>query len=192
MADAVIPASAAWRHHTARTGAEVVFLHPDGDGVTADGQCCAVEDGRPWSVQYVLRYDAEWVAVSAHVVVHSEGGRAETLLQRLAPGSWLVDGRPAAELEGCLDVDLEASVFTNAAPVHRLGLAADEAADAPAAYVAVTGLGVSRLEQTYRRLPEAGGAVYEYAAPRFGYRGRLVYDSAGLVLNYPGIAERLA
>jgi hypothetical protein len=29
-------------------------------------------------------------------------------------GSWVVDGRPAPQLDGCLDVDLESSSMTNA------------------------------------------------------------------------------
>jgi len=31
---------------------------------------------------------------------------------------------------------------------------------------------------------------YDYAAPVFGFAARLVYDEAGLVLDYPGIALR--
>lgn len=32
---------------------------------------------------------------------------------------------------------------------------------------------------------------YDYAAPAFGFTSRLVYDDSGLVLEYPGIAERV-
>jgi hypothetical protein len=52
-------------------------------------------------------------------------------------------------------------------------------------------LGVERLEQEYLRVPdEEGHQRFDYAAPVFGFAARLVYDEAGLVLDYPGIALR--
>jgi hypothetical protein len=66
-------------------------------------------------------------------------------------------------------------------------------ADAPAAYVRAPGLDVEPLEQSYARLED--GRVhsgYDYAAPSFGYTGELAYDEFGLVLEYPGIAVRIA
>jgi hypothetical protein len=104
-----------------------------------------------------------------------------------------VNGTPASDLRGCIDVDLESSSFTNALPVHRLGLEVGQAADAPAVYVRALDLAVERLEQRYVRIEdERLFERYDYSAPRFGYAGQLAYDSAGLILEYPGIAERVA
>ena len=98
-----------------------------------------------------------------------------------------------AQLSGCVDVDLEASACTNALPVNRLKLEVGQAADAPAVYVRARDLQVERLEQRYERLPNAGErARYDYIAPRFDFRAVLVYDQFGLVLDYPGIAVRVA
>jgi hypothetical protein len=113
------------------------------------------------------------------------------LLEVDQTGRWLVDGDPAPHLDGCRDVDLESSAMTNALPVHRLGLAAAEQADAPAAYVRALDLSVERLEQTYRRIGDEGARQrYDYAAPAFDFTSRLVYDESGLVLDYPGVARR--
>jgi hypothetical protein len=106
-------------------------------------------------------------------------------------GRWEVDGKAEALLDGCLDVDLEASAMTNALPVRRLDLAPGERAAAPAAYVRAEALTVERLEQDYRRLDDGGpGRSYAYAAPAFGFSCRLRYDDAGLAVDYPGIAVR--
>lgn len=37
-------------------------------------------------------------------------------------GRWTVDGEPAPQLDGLIDVDPEASACTNTLPVHRLPL----------------------------------------------------------------------
>jgi hypothetical protein len=102
-------------------------------------------------------------------------------------GGWIVDGAPAPRLAGCLDVDLEASVLTNAFPVARLALAQDEGAQAPAAWVRVPDLRVERLEQRYARVAER---EYDYEAPELEFGCRLEYGDDGLIADYPGLARR--
>jgi hypothetical protein len=72
-----------------------------------------------------------------------------------------------------------------------MALPVEAAAAAPAAYVRATGLAVERLEQTYARATDQDTRQrYDYTAPAFDFRCRLVYDQSGLVLDYPGIAVR--
>jgi uncharacterized protein len=194
-----LPASAAWRHVDARAGFEVLFPRLEPDGIRLEGHSTGVEEGEAWGVRYSIALDPGWVTRSAHVVAWSVAGRHEVRLEADGSGGWRVDGRPAPQLDGCPDVDLEASVCTNALPVQRLGLDVGERADAPAAYVrapapdGASGLAVERLEQTYARLQDDGPRRrYDYASPRFGYAAMLVYDESGFVLDYPGLAVRVA
>ncbi len=186
-----LPASAAWRHVGARDGFEALFIERGDAGYRFAGHTTAVEEGVAWSVGYVIVVDSTW-RTRVEVACRSAAGQRATVLVGDGSGAWSIDGRAAPALEGCLDVDLEASAFTNAFPVHRLGLAVGEDAEAPAAYVRAPSLAVERLEQRYARLPDEGGRRrYDYEGPAFGYRDVLVYDEAGLVLDYPGLAERV-
>jgi uncharacterized protein len=188
-----LPATAAWRHLDARVGFEVVFLRRDTDGYQLDGHSTAVEDGQAWGIRYALTVDAGWATRSAHIVGRSAVGVNEVRVEGDGVGGWWVDGTRAPHLDGCLDVDLEASAFTNALPVHRLALEVGQQADAPAAYVRALDLRVERLGQSYRRLEDDGEhSHYDYVSPAFDFRAELVYDEFGLVLDYPGIAVRVA
>jgi hypothetical protein len=189
MAFRELPAFAAWRHEGARDGFEVVFMRSGPDGHRVEGHTAAVEEGEAWAVSYSIVAAADWTARSARVVGSSAAGRRELALEGDGAGAWRVDGAAAPQLAGCLDVDLESSAFTNTFPVHRLALGAGDAAAAPAVYVRAAHLGVERLEQRYERV---AGTTFEYAAPRFGYAGRLDYDEHGLVMTYPGLAVRAA
>jgi hypothetical protein len=187
------PPYAAWRHRDARDGFEVVFLSSSDGGYRVDGDTAAVEDGTAWAVRYSIVVDASWLTRNAHVTSQSESGTTERTLESDGLGRWRVDGEPAPHLDGCLDVDLESSSFTNALPVHRFGLEIGEEADAPAAYIRAVDLSVERLEQRYARIADAGGHQrYRYAAPTFAFECELVYDESGLLLDYPGIATRAA
>ncbi|MGI3783602.1 MAG: putative glycolipid-binding domain-containing protein, partial [Janthinobacterium lividum] len=114
-------------------------------------------------------------------------------LEHDGAGRWLVDGAACQSLDGCLDVDLEASALTNTLPVHRFSLAEEtgKPTAAPAAFVRAQTAAVERLEQSYRRLADGSdGPRFAYAAPVFDVSCVLAYDSSGLVLDYPGLAVR--
>lgn len=191
MAD--IPSTAAWRLLGAHDGFEVLFLRRETDGYHLHGHSTGVEEGEAWGISYSFTLDPSWATRSTHVIGRSASGEHAVRLEGDGRGEWLVDGKPMSEIAGCLDVDLEGSAFTNALPVRRLGLAVGQRADAPAAYVRALDLSVERLEQTYARLEDKGGqSRYDYSSPRFEYSDELVYDEFGLVLEYPGIAVRVA
>jgi uncharacterized protein len=191
MSFASLPATAAWHHQGARSGFEVTYFGARDDGCRIEGWATAIEDGATWAVEYVIEADAAWATRSAQIRGRSAAGFCSTLLEADGAGHWLVDDEPAPHLDGCLDVDLEASAMTNALPVRRMALPVAAAAAAPAAYVRAVGLAVERLEQTYARASDQEtGQRYDYTAPAFDFRCRLIYDHSGLVLDYPGIAVR--
>lgn len=189
-----LPATVAWQHLGPRAGFEVVFIEHVDDGLRMVGHTTAVEDAQPWLVSYEIRLDHAWITRSTIVSGQSAVGTRSIRLDADGLGHWRVDGVAAPQLSGCLDVDLESSALTNAFPVHRLRLL-DVPVAVPAVYVRALDLSMDRLDQTYAHVRNAGGADdetrYDYAAPAFDFTCTLVYDDAGLVLDYPGIATRV-
>lgn len=191
MTFAAFPAAACWRHRGARSGFEVAYFQATAGGWSLDGTTTAVEDGQSWIVSYSIRLDAAWLTREAQVTARTAAGVRRAGLASDGQGRWRVDGRPAPQLDGCLDVDLESSALTNTLPVHRLALSPGAHAETPAAYIRALDLRAERLEQSYTRLDdESGQQRYRYAAPAFGFTCTLGYDESGLVLDYPRIAVR--
>lgn len=188
-----LPEFAAWQHCKARDGFEVVFLSLDEGGLQVEGDTAAVEGGAAWSVRYLIAVKSDWSTRTVRVCGRSVSGPTEVTLDANGAGDWLINRVAAPQLAGCIDVDLESSSLTNAFPVHRLGLGIGQGADAPAAYVRALDLSVERLEQRYLRLDDHGNRQrYRYAAPGLGFECELTYDESGLVIDYPGIAARVA
>jgi len=137
--------------------------------------------------------DERWVtrAVEARAV----GERGERTLELTANESrrWLLDGAARPDLDGCVDVDVAATPLTNTFPVRRLhGLAVGAEVTTPVAWVDVPALTVTRVDQTYRRLPDVDGrAAWEYRDDAHG-RFVLRVDDDGLVETYEGFARRIA
>jgi hypothetical protein len=168
-----------------------VYFSFEPNGLRVDGTTTGIQDDDAWVVSYQLKLDSEWNTEWARISTRTVLGSGERLVESDGEGHWLVDGVTAGHLDGCRDVDMEASALTNALPVHRLGLAVGESFAAPAAYVGLTSRGVERLDQLYSRVDDDNSRRrYDYEAPAFDFRSRLIYDQAGLVLDYPGIATR--
>lgn len=168
-----------------------MFLGDRDGGWLIQGCTTAVEDGTAWAVGYAIALNSAGATRSAQISGRSAAGSCSAQLETDGVGRWMVNGEEAPQLDGCLDVDLESSAMTNALPVRRLGLAVGARAAVPAAYVRAAGLAVDRLEQSYLRAPDqATRQCYDYTAPAFDFKCRLIYDQSGLVLDYPGIAVR--
>jgi hypothetical protein len=186
---AAIPAVAAWRHVTAREGFEVASFERAADGWLVTGMTAAVEGVAAWAVRYEIAVSSDWLTRSAHIVNVSEGGESRVTLTHDGRGNWLVNGSARPDLDGCLDVDIESSAMTNTFPVHRLSHRAGARQAAPAAYVRAAALAVERLELHYTPLDERHR--FRYEAPAFEFTAELSYDATGLILAYPGIAQRV-
>jgi hypothetical protein len=180
-----LPAFAAWRFVDAVDGFEVVYAQPG----RLRGHTSAVEDGQAYAVRFEIALDDRWRTREARVASDTVAGPRATVLRSDGDGRWTVDGESAPQLDGLIDVDLEASACTNTLPIHRLAPRRGEVTKAPAAYVRALDLFVTRLDQTYRRLDDVR---YEYTSEGGDFRAVLEYDAAGLIVDYPGIAVRFA
>lgn len=186
-----LPSSAAWRitGEPDREGFEVAHFEQQRGGVVIRGTSLGTEDGKLWSLRYVIALDAAWCTRSASI----ESASGERLkLRSNGNGRFTVNGKREPRLDGCFDLDLEASLVTNMMPARRLALRVGQASDAPAAYVRTNKLKVERLEQSYARLADARRhVIFDYESPRFGYRAALRFARDGLVVDYPHIGKRV-
>lgn len=167
-----------------------MFASSNEAGHVLKGHTTALESGTAWSVGYVVETDQSWRTVRVRAASLSPWGGAEVVLERRDGDRWFVDGEHRPELDGCVDVDFESSSVTNTLPIHRLDLPVGQAVDVPAAFVRADDLRVERLEQTYTRLNESGR--FAYTSSTFDVACELVYDAAGLIIDYPGIATRVS
>lgn len=163
---------------------EHLALRSDATGVVADGVVVALDE-RPTRLAYRLECGPDWTTRRLELSPHGEPG---LVLHRRDDGRWYDDtgvGRP--ELDGCVDVDIALTPFTNTLPIRRLGLAVGASADVRMVYVQLEhGLAVSTDDQHYTRL---GADTYRFRSGDF--TADLTVDGDGVVTDYPGLFRRL-
>lgn len=168
----------------------------DTDALVADGLVLLYRDGRALRCHYRLTADKSWRARSLDLAVQSGGPdprESALILTGDGKGHWRVDGTPAPELDGCLDLDIQVTPFTNTLPIRRLDLAAGEIADIRVVYLPLPGLAPVPAEQSYVCLRPLGlsGGLYRYESRSSGFSADLPVDSGGFVVDYPDSFRRI-
>jgi hypothetical protein len=204
---ATMPKSIFWSR-TDTAGAEHATLDERG-GLSARGVALAV-DPIAYTCRYQLTTGPDWVTTRLEVEAEGAGWQRGVRLEA-GDGRWRVTasehgdldavlraaGHPPAGLPGiddavrlvdAVDVDLGGSVLFNVLPVRRLGLTAAPAETTrrvTVAWVLVPSLMVVPAEQVYTVL---GPGRIRFTSDTF--TADLEVDADGLVVRYPGLAER--
>jgi uncharacterized protein len=172
-------------------GLEHLRLVTSDDGVVANGLVISLEAGRPFRISYEIRCDGRWRVREVRV---STPDSERPVIELLADGEGRWNGRggePVPELDGCIDVDISATPFTNTLPIRRLGLESGESEELMITYVRVPELLVGPERQRYGCLEtQTDGGLYRFEALPSGFTAELPVDAEGLVIDYPGLFRR--
>jgi uncharacterized protein len=157
----------------------------------ANGLVISLEAGRPFRIGYEIRCD-EWWRVREVRVAAPDSELPVLALLADGEGRWKGGGgEPVPELDGCIDLDISATPFTNTLPIRRLGLEPSQSEELAVTYVRVPELLVGPERQRYGCLEaQAEGGLYRFEALPSGFTARLPVDAEGLVLDYPGLFRR--
>jgi hypothetical protein len=168
-------------------GLEHLEMAPEGDHGVVESVVIGSIDGKRFGLHYGLVIDAAWRVREARLAT-TAGGRL--LLIGDGRGGWHVNGEPSSALKGCIDIDIQATPFTNTLPIRRLTWEPGESRVIFVAYVNVPSLTVEVGRQRYTAA-ESGGS-YRFESLDEPFEAQLRVDPDGLVLDYPGLFRRLA
>ena len=156
----------------------------------ADSVVLAFDEKRgPFRLTYRLTWDESWRLRDADLAVAMPGFTKALRLRTDGRGQWRDgDGRSIAELDGCLDIDIWPTPFTNSFPIRRESLAVGERREFRIAWVFAPDLTVHPKPQAYTRLADR---LYLYENLDSGFTARLPVDEDGIVLDYPGLFRRV-
>jgi uncharacterized protein len=173
-------------------GLEHLHLMEHEAEIVADGLVLAVEGAAPYRLWYQVRADGEWRVRECLLQVGGVNG-ATMRLSSDGLGHWTdADGNACASLDGCLDVDISVTPFTNTLPLRRLALAPDASADLQVVYISVPALSVRLARQRYTCLARtASGGRYRYEGLESGFQAELAVDAQALVVDYPNLWKRV-
>ena len=158
------------------------------EGLFADGLVVRQLAGRtPLRLWYQIQCDEATRVRSTQVRIEASVNQ-QVDLSADGLGHWTdAAGAMMPGLDGCIDIDIAATPFTNTLPIRRLNPRPGESTEIDVVYITVPDLEVKRARQRYTNLRMDGPrTVYLYENCASGFRAELPVDEDGLVIDYQG------
>ena len=189
--DPAWPAILTWSAHDVPR-MESVRVQLSGNRIKANGRivAAATSSHPAFSASYDLVTDEVGATKRLSLTVTLAERERQLSIARDEENMWLIQQHTGetsrAAYDGALDVDLIFSPFFNALPVRRTGLyQRSETVTLPVVYVRMPELSVEAATISYSSASD-GIKLHSPVADT-----TVTVDSAGFILDYPGLAERI-
>src|SRR6186713_3301172 len=105
---------------------ENCLVNPVDDGVEISSTIVGTYDEIIYHVEYHLKLNSSWETTFFEIECrHSDRG-IHLLFESTGAGTWMTNGNVLPEFEGCIDIDIPITPFTNSLPINRLNLQVGE------------------------------------------------------------------
>jgi len=165
-------------------GLEHVNVIEDAAGVHVRSVAIGTSGDRRYGVAWRAELSPEWT-FRALAVERTDGARLDLAADA---GRWSVNGRHSPQLDGCIDIDISGTPFTNTLPIRRVTFEPGVPRRFDMAWVPIDTLVPLKDGQIYTRLDQTR---FRYEAADGTFAQVLSVDEHGFVLDYPTLFRRV-
>ena len=147
----------------------------------------------PYRLRYEIGIDGQWCVRRVDIELLDVATERAVSLVANGDGQWATaDGEPLPEFDGCIDIDISNTPFSNTIPIRRLNLQVGQSAAVKVLLVTVPGMKLTMAEHRYTCLErhDAGG-TYHFESLTDKTETQLTIDRDGIVTDYPGGYRRV-
>jgi hypothetical protein len=142
-----------------------------------------------YRVEYQIRTNQNWETVSVDIKSQHSNMRDHFTFEGDAKGNWVLNRKPANQFQGCIDVDIPLTPFTNTLPIKRLNMQKGEVSEIYVLYIDLLERQITPVRQKYIRLSDT---QYHYENIPNDFEANIEVDKLGYVVDYPTLFTRKA
>lgn len=171
---------------------EHLNLFENNESIVADGIMVHLSSNDSFRIRYKITCNLFWQVQKVEMQRIDEYDN-ELILNSDGNGHWADDkGNSIEALEGCTDIDIYFSPFTNTLALRRLKLDKDESSVINVVYIIAPELTVEAVQQKYTCLNKSTkGGLYLYESMDSDFKSELPVDSNMLLKEYPKFFRRV-
>jgi hypothetical protein len=148
-----------------------------------------VAEEKIFKVEYILKTNQHWQTISVEIKSRI-GNTIQTLsYQSDGKGNWQANGRILSQFNGCIDVDIPLTPFTNTLPINRLKLQKNEEQQIRVIYLDLLNEEIKPVTQKYTKLSDT---QYKYENVPNDFEAVISVDDLGFIVDYPILFERIS
>jgi hypothetical protein len=142
-----------------------------------------------YRVEYQIRTNQNWETIFVEIKSQHSNIRDHFAFQSDAKGNWALNGKSANQFQGCIDVDIPLTPFTNTLPIKRLNTQKGEESEIYVLYIDLLERQITPVRQKYIRLSDT---QYHYENIPNDFEANIEVDELGYVVDYPTLFTRTA
>jgi hypothetical protein len=140
-----------------------------------------------YKIEYRIQTNQYWETTFFEIKSQLDNAIEITNFRKVGRESWNVNGQPDGKFDGCIDIDISLTPFTNTLPINRLNLSEKEGEQIKVLYVDVLGRKMMPVQQKYTKLSQTD---YKFENVPNDFESVITIDDLGLVVKYPGLFSR--
>lgn len=170
-----------------QSGLEHLHVYGRDDTIRARGTIIGEKDGTQFGVHYEINLDPDWTFRS---VIFQRTDGVMKVISSDREGNWVdMFDEPLPQLQGCIDIDISGTPFTNTLPIRRnRNWVNSQPKRFEMAWVPLDTLEPFKDGQIYTPL---GGGKWLFQAADGSFEAEILVDDDGLVIDYPGLFRRV-
>ena len=146
-------------------------------------------EGKLYKVEYHIKTNGYWQTVLLEITSQINNQTQTIKLEGDGKGTWIHNGKEAAQFKDCIDVDIAVTPFTNTLPICRLNLQQGQPQQIQVIYCDLLHQVIKPVSQKYTRLSQN---EYHYENIPNDFEATIKVDEWGFVVDYPGLFVRTA
>jgi uncharacterized protein len=141
----------------------------------------------PFGIHYMIELDPKWQ--TQHFLV-SDLNNPDNVIELYSDskGKWFDRDEAVAPLEGCMDIDITLTPFTNSLPIRRLDPAPGRRTMIEVVYIRIPEFTFEKVQQYYTNL---GNHRYLFETGNGDFKAELEFDKNFMVTDYPELFKRI-
>lgn len=156
------------------------------NGITVNSTIVGLYKEQIYRVEYLLKLNQSWETSYCYLEAQFNNDVKKFAFEK-THHKWSLNGAYLATFDGCTDVDISLTPFTNSLPINRLHLNVGQEETIDVIHIDILEDNIKHVQQKYRRLSHD---VWKYQNIPTDFEAEIKVDDDGFVIDYPQLFTR--
>jgi hypothetical protein len=168
---------------------ENCLINESGSGADISSIIIGHYEEKIYQVEYHIKTNIHWETVFFELISRHSNQTQTISYASDGKGNWTKAGQPQKQFNGCIDIDISLTPFTNTLPIRRLQLQPHQIQEIQVLYCDLLKMQMMPVRQQYTCL---SATEYHYENIPKDFEANIQVDGSGFVVDYPSLFVRTA